>query len=388
MTTTHDDVLADEAMERAREAAAETALPLLTSSRLRCFRTCARLHQYTYIEGWRPAKEPEYFRVGSLVHTGLECWWKAVANNHALPGRPCGIDGCGGTTEASGLCGICDWHGGDVADPLDWALSAVQGLCFDPYEQVRVEEMLRGYHLRWFGEADRYDVLAVELTFDAPLLNPKTRAASKTWRLAGKIDAIVRRREDGHVLVVEHKTCGESIDDESDHYWGTLALDHQCSAYVIGAEAHGYKVDEILYDVLRKPAQRQLLATPEADRKYTKPTKTEPARLYSNQRERDETVEEHRARVRETMDAAPERFFQRRPVPRTESQIADFLADAWAFGRTMREMEIAERAPRNPEACHRFGTCGMWGVCSTGTHPSDHPEQFKQVENVNQELAR
>lgn len=56
-----------------------TLPPLLTSSRLRCFRTCARLHHLTYVEGWRPKTEPEYFRIGTLIHSGLEAWLSGKA---------------------------------------------------------------------------------------------------------------------------------------------------------------------------------------------------------------------------------------------------------------------------------------------------------------------
>ena len=207
-----------------------TPLPLLTSSRMRSFRTCARLHQLTYVEGWRTKTEPEYFRIGHLVHAGLEAWWQASQ------------------------------QGGDR---LDWALSTVAGLAFDGYEQVKVEAMLRGYEAAWGPTAGDYETIAVEQEYRAPLLNPATNLArSRTWDLGGKIDGIAKRIADGRTLIVEHKTCGEAIDSDEDHYWQTLALDHQISAYVVGAESLGHKIDEVLYDVLRKPSQRPLKATP------------------------------------------------------------------------------------------------------------------------------
>jgi len=326
-----------------------TDLPLLTSSRLRCFRTCPRLHQLTYVERFRTIAEPEYFRVGTLVHAGLEAWWSA---------------------EAAGL------------PRLEAALAVVAGLAFDEFEQARVEEMLRGYEAAWGESAADYEVLAVERTFKTRLWNPNTGADSRTWRLAGKIDAIVRRRADGRVIVVEHKTTGEDIRDEAAHYWSTLALDHQCSAYIIGAESLGWTADEVLYDVLRKPGQQQLKATPEASRKFTKD-----GRLYSGQREADETPDEYRARVREAIEGDLPRYFARQSVPRMASQVRDFLLDAWHQGRAMREMERDGFAPRNPDACHRFGTCVMWGVCSTGSHPSAQPDRFHQVDDASPELA-
>ncbi len=349
-----DDRCADDDYERGRAVTAEqpverTGPQLLTGSRMRAFRTCARLHQYQYVEGFRTAREPEYFRVGTLVHKGLEAWWQA---------------------------------GPQGGDRLEWALAAVAGLAFDPYEQATVEEMLRGYELRWGGGADAYEVIGVETAYEAPLLNPVTWAASRTWRLAGKIDGIVRRRADGRVLVLEHKTTGESIADDTASYWQKLALDHQISGYVIGAESLGHQVDEILYDVLRKPQQRPLLATPIESRKFTKD-----GRLYATQRDRDETPDEYRERVRAAIEADLFGFFVRREVPRTESQIREYMVDAWQQARAMRELELAGAAPRNPEACHRFGQCAFWQVCSTSSHPSDHPADYQKTDDVNPELA-
>jgi hypothetical protein len=326
-------------------------LPLLTASRLRAFRTCARLHQLRYVEGWRPIQESEPLRFGSLFHRGLEAWWRAVAE--------------------------------PAAGPLDSALAAVAGRAADEYEQVRVDELLRGYDARWLADASHYEVLGVESSYRAPLLNPATRfARSRTWQLAGKIDAIVRRREDGRVLVVEHKTTAEEIETDDKHYWSTLALDPQISGYCVGAEALGHQVDEILYDVARKPGMRPLRATPLEARKYTKG-----GQLYAQQREQDESAEEYRARVRAEIDAALPRYFQRRAIPRTQSQIHDYLVDAWQQGRAMRELELARFAPRNADACHRFGTCPFWLACSTGTHPSHHIASYVRDQDVNPELT-
>lgn len=331
-------------------------LPLLTASRMRCFRACPRLHQLRYVEGWRPAFEAEALRVGTLVHAGLEAWWRGWMPPEA---------GCPGY---------------DV-DPLDLALGAVAGRAIDPYEQVRVEEMLIGYDARWRPYVDEFEVLGVEVEYRCAQINPDTMARSRTWALGGKIDAIVRHRGDGRVLVVEHKTTSEEIASDVDHYWQTLALDGQISGYVIGAESLGHQVDEILYDVLRKIGQRPARATAPEARKYTKD-----GRIYANQRETDETPDEYRARVRAAIAEDPARYYQRRNIPRTESQIRDYLQDAWQLGRTMRDMELDGHAPRNPDACHGYGTCSFWLVCSTGSHPSRFPAEYRRSDDMNPEL--
>lgn len=332
-------------------------LELLTASRMRAFRDCSRKHKLAYVEGWRPVQTPEALRFGSLIHVGLEAYWKAILANQTsvFP----------------------------TAVPLDCAVAAIQQFAeSDAFEMVRAAEMLRAYSKRWASDAQEYDVLAVEAEFRAPLMNPATNLSkSRTWQLAGKIDVILHRRADKRTLVCEHKSSSEALDEVSD-YWPKLAIDPQISGYVIGAEALGFQVDEILYDVLAKPGQRPLRATPVEARKYTKD-----GVLYKTQRENDETMEEYGARVAAAIAERPDGGCVRKAIPRTESQIRDYLYDAWAVGRMIADSTNDGFAPRNPDACDRYGRCPYWSLCSTGAHPSESPDEFMQVTNRNPELT-
>ena len=323
-------------------------MDLLTNSRLRAFRTCARLHSLRYIDGWQVVRTSEALRVGSLIHLGLEAWWTTPVESHE-------------------------------DDRLANAFFAVKGKAIDGFEQAKVEEMLRAYDSKWCDSFEVYEVIGIETEFRAPLLNPETMAASRTWELAGKVDGIVRRRADGRVLVLEHKTTQDDISDAASDYWLSLAMDGQISQYVLGVEALGHKVDEVLYDVLRKPAIRPLTATPMESRKYKAD-----GSLYAAQRAVDETPDEYRARLREVL--MDPKYLARQSVPRTLGQVEEFMFDAWQQSAVMRESERLKRAPRNPEACHRMGTCSFWRVCSTGATPADFPEDYIRTVNKNPEL--
>lgn len=321
---------------------------LLTASRLRAFRKCARLEAYLYRDGFRPLRLDENLAFGTLWHQGMDAWWGAILN-------------------------------GVPEDALDAALAAVYGKAFDAYAQARVEEMLDAYDRRWLQETcEVYDVTAVEEEFRAALVNPQTLAPSRTWNIGGKVDKCVIRRSDGAPGIVEHKTSSEDVSPGSP-YWAKLALDHQVSIYYIGAESLSFRPSFCLYDVASKPGQKPLKATPEASRKYTKD-----GRLYAGQRDRDETPEEYRLRVREALQ---ESRFVRLEIPRTDADLRDFLEDAWAQGRAMREGELAGRAPRNPEACHAYGECPFWAACSTRTDPADMPDRYVRLEWVHPELT-
>lgn len=238
----------------------------------------------------------------------------------------------------------------------------------DPFDLARAEAMLIGYDARWSG--DRYETIAVEAEFRAPLVNPETGAPSRTWTLGGKLDVLVRDA-DGRTLIVEHKTASGDVGPGSD-YLKRLRLDGQVSVYYAGAAALGHAVDGCLYDVLVKPGQRPLKATPEESRKYTKD-----GSLYKTQRDRDETPEEYRARVMAAVADDPNAYFLRADVVRLEEEMRDAMADVWNLGKQMHEARLAGRFPRNPDSCVRYGrTCEYFGVC-TGEASLSDPSLFR-----------
>lgn len=326
-------------------------MQLLTNSRLRAFRRCARLHHYSYDLGIRAVVAHENLSFGTLVHAALEAWWLASAES--------------------------------PEDRLNAALLPLEKEP-DAFTRARARVMIYGYHERWIDET-QWETVAVEREFQVPLVNPETGAESRTFILAGKMDLILRDRNTGEILVGEHKTSAEDVSPGSD-YWARLRMDSQVSIYVAAA-AVSDDVSGCLYDVLGKPGQKPLQATPEADRKYTKPTKAEPVpRLYANQRDADETVEEYESRMLDHVASHPERYYARALVVRLESELQAAASDTWHAARMIREAQLADRHPRNPDACHMRGsTCIFFGVC-TGVETLEDA-RFTRVENVHAELS-
>lgn len=130
-------------------------LPLVTVSSMRSYRSCARRYYFAYELRRRSVADADALRFGTVFHAGLEVWWQTV--------------------------------------DLDASLAAMRALyrvqTIEHVDAIKVEELMCGYHVRWQNEP--LNVLRVEAEFRAPLINPKTDAASKTWELGGKIDAIV-----------------------------------------------------------------------------------------------------------------------------------------------------------------------------------------------------
>jgi len=317
---------------------------ILTPTRLKTYRRCAREHHYEYELGVRAIAETEAIRFGRLMHDAVAAWWSSK-----------------GSLEAA-LAAV------DAAAPTA-----------DPYEIAKARALLGGYHARWSDHP--FEVLAVNAEFRAPVVNPETDALSKTWVLGGKINAIVRHRRHGWVSVLEFRTTSEDISPGAE-YRKRLQLDAQVALYYAGARALGHPVMACLYDLVRKPGLRPLKATPPESRKFTKE-----GRLYAGQRERDETPDEYGARVAEDIRSDPGAYFERHEVMRAASEIREQHLDTWELGREIREAALADRAPRNPDGCVRYGyTCEYFAVC-TGLASLEDTTRFRRVENVHPELT-
>ena len=135
-------------------------------------------------------------------------------------------------------------------------------------------------------------------------------------------------------------------------------------------------------------------ATPLEARKYTvekidKKTGAvlEPSRLYASCREHDETPDEYRARIREHIAANPDAYYQRGEVVRLESEMHAYDLETWQQAVQMRDAQRLGIAPRNPEACSRFGSvCSFFDVCS-GAASLEDESRFKRLAWAHPELT-
>lgn len=304
---------------------------LLTASRMRDARACLRLDHYKYDLALRAVGEDaEAPTLGRLVHLGLEAWWLASV------------------------------------DRLVAAIDAIRREPSEPYASARAEAMLVGYDARWGARAAEYETLAVEAEFRAPLVNPATGQPSRTFELAGKIDAIVRDHATGRVLLVEHKTASEDITPGS-IYWRRLRMDGQISTYFAGARALGFDPQGCIYDILGKLKQRPLQA--------------------NTRREAPETPEQFLLRLVDAIAAAPDAYYARGEVARTESDLAEADADRWAVAAGLRDAARTGLRPRNPDACMRWGrVCDFFDAC-TGSASLSDPIAFRRIPHPFPELS-
>jgi hypothetical protein len=248
----------------------------------------------------------------------------------------------------------------------------------DLYAHARARALMVGYDERWSGKWQHYDIIEVEHEFTFPLLNPETEGTSRTFVEAGKIDVKVRNRANGQLGVIEHKTTQDPVDAASD-YWDRLRMDPQVSKYFIGTAQFGEEVGEVIYDVIRKPAQRMTnIPLLDADGvKIVRDANGERVRTKDGKKWREsadaaagfvmdtrpERPDEHEARVLAVIREDPERFYGQRKVTRMDSDILEFMNDEWSLSQQILYFRNRSLWPRNPAACNAYGTCEFFDLC-------------------------
>lgn len=317
-----------------------------TISLAKCFNRCKREFKLRYVDRITPLRQPAPAAFGTIFHAGLEQWWLAWREIHL----------------------------GQERDPLWSALDAAKakfgGVAeeaeLNHFDLIRAEELLLGYHFRWSPamESRAIQVVGAEMEFRAPLRNPETGRSSRTFELAGKIDAIVLWDE--RYWIVEHKTTSKDIGPESS-YWNKLRLDGQVSTYFDGAAVLGFAPAGCLYDVARRPGQKPLQAQPEENRRYNKD-----GSLRKGTRTEDETPEEFRERIRSSIAEDPNKFYQRGEVVRLEPELHEARRDAWVTADTVRQTKNLGAYPRNSDACERYNSfCEYYRICTGAADPTD-----------------
>jgi hypothetical protein len=335
-------------------------LPVLSTTSASNWRACHRLYYFSNELRYQAAYVDENRRTGTLWHLGQEGWWRAL--QAIQQGR----------------------YRADHSFMLRDALINVRATDAGPFELAKVEALLYGYHARWVEVANDYEVLDVEVEFTGDLTNPLTAGISRTFQTGGRMDLVLRARTgpyQGRVVIGEHKTSSEDISAGSE-YWQRLSLDPQISMYFHGARALGHEPVACLYDVVGKPAQRPLKATPEENRRYTKKTGT----LDKRQRTEDETPDQYRDRLMVAIGEQPDKYYARATIVRLEEEERAAAYDTWRIAQEIQETRRAAKQigdwawTRNPDACRKYGNaCDFLPVCLGHAGLNDRT-RFKEKE--------
>ena len=186
-----------------------SAAPLLsTYSMWSLFRNCRKAVDWRYVQQLVPLERDRNLHFGSLVHECLQAWHQRRD-----------------LVEVLDLIGtLCPARLYDEGQRRDWHNATA---------------LMKAYAARY--AAEEFEVVALEKTFQGPIVNPATGAASRSFVLAGKVDGIVRIGGDNYLL--EHK-CVTGDSRIYDYASGELLTIHemakrQIAPVVLGIDAQG-----------------------------------------------------------------------------------------------------------------------------------------------------
>ncbi len=313
------------------------------------FRNCRKAVQWRYLDELVPLERNHNLAFGSVIHTCLELW-------HRHRDLECVLNH---------INGACPDRGGDDKQRADWHLATA---------------MMKAYAAR-YAEED-FEVVALEKTFEGPILNPATGAASRSFTLAGKVDGIVKR--DGQYFLLEHKTASLIDSGYLERLWGDFQIQLYCW-YV--EQTFGWRISGIIYNILAKAKLRQRQG--ETEDEYQARAAELMAKSKSGKttakRKLSETDEEFQARLAEWY-AQPDAF-HREMLFVSRDQFETLRAELWELTRSFLDARRRGRYYQNTSQCFQYGRpCPYFALCRSGGSPNVI-ENFYRREAPHTELA-
>lgn len=268
------------------------------------------------------------------------------------------------------------------------AIDAVMGPSMNPLIRAKVRGLMAGYDARWRDQD--YRPVDVELYREAPLVNPETGATSRTFRIAGKLDVVARDAR-GMLYVIDHKTTSENIEDANSMYWRQLVVESQPSQYMLLEWMNGRKVAGAVWDVIRKPTIRPRKLSRAERARVVGEGRWFGARVSEHDRtclagvDECETPAMYEARLVADIAETPERYFQRRSVPRLDGELVEYAQETSDVAQEIRLARLTGRNYRSSGACIQYSSpCEFLGICSGYDTPDS--ERWRKAENVHDEL--
>jgi RecB family exonuclease len=326
---------------------------LLTYSALNTFRNCPRKYKNRYVDQLRPRERAEALSFGSVIHTSIELWYRSQNSEFRLQ---------------------------DVLAYID-----------DAFENRVVDEnLLAQWHLATAmmrGYADRYahedfEIVEVEKEFVGEIRNPDTGRQSQTFRIAGKVDAIVRSHDGMYLL--EHKTAS-TIDG---NYLDKLWTDTQIALYCHYLRELGYPIVGVIYNVLLKSRLKQGRGETEQEyeiRKAELAAKNKSGKSTAI-RKVPETGAEFQARLAEWY-SRPESF-HREFIYLSEDRLSLLQEEVWEITQQYLDAKRRGKWLLNTSNCFSYQRpCEYLAYCQSGFNPNV-ADNLYEIASPHEELSR
>jgi hypothetical protein len=337
-------------METQVQPITQKSTPMVTTySMWRLFRNCRTACDFRYNQELEPIERDPNLAFGSLVHQALELWHRTRNLDLALdridrayPNRSQDPDQ------------RADWH--------------------------RATAMMQGY-ATCYPEED-FEVIDLEKTFEGRIYNPATGAASRTFKLAGKVDGIVKLRGEYHIL--EHKTVSLLDDSYLDRLW----TDFQVTLYAHYVEKTlGIPIKGIIYNILVKARLQQGKGETEIEfeeRRAALAAKSKSG-TSSAKRKLPESDEDFHRRLLDKY--AEPTMFHREMLYLSRDQFVNLQSELWELTQAMKDAMRRGTYYQNTAYCFHYGRpCAYYPLCRAGSNRENVLENFYQKRQAHEEL--
>jgi hypothetical protein len=297
------------------------------------FRNCRKACEYRYEIGLVPREKDPSLSFGSLIHECLQTWH--------------------GTRDITAVIDFidraCPSRRDDDGVRRDWHLARA---------------MMSGYAARYPQE--EFEIVALEKTFEGPIVNPATGAASRSFVLAGKVDGIVRIGADHYIL--EHKTAATIDGDYLERLW----TDFQIAIYSHYVEdALGTPITGVIYNVLGKARLQQGKGETEDEYLERRAELIEKSKTGKStaKRKMPETDEEFQSRLAEKY-AGPE-MFHRETLYLSRDRFDILRAELWELSKAFLDARNREVFYQNTAFCFNYHRpCSYFPICRSNGNPN------------------
>lgn len=325
-------------------------MTLNTASSLSLLDVCPTRHRIVYQDMITPLRKVNVnLAIGSLVHFGLECYWKKMPI-------------------------------GKIIDEMRvFAVTSKEYAEFwgdeeNYFHLIKCVIYVEGYYRRWF-ETDWVDNSYEDIR---PELKFQTTFGGHVYQ--GKKD--VQMLDGAHkVHIKEHKTASSSAQDITSVYWTQLSLNTQVSLYIEDAKAkHPDKEVTFEYDVIIKTKSKPLKGR--ATRRKGEGDES----LQQRRDAKNETLEEYCERLRGIYlaDEPEEPLYIRKQVFFTEDEHEENKRQINLKSALTADSGYLE--VKNFQGCNSYNTpCPFLGVC-IGYESLDDSSLFERRDHIFPEL--
>lgn len=369
---------------------------------------CQRRYELAYLYDLTQDKDKDSTRVGGNWH-GLH----EVTEHKA--GEVC--PDCSRHEEIRPDCPVCGGTGYVLADPVDRVaryLNRAYAIVPDnktaedwELERVILLYSFSGHRWLYAAEEGRWKVIAPEIKFEVPVINPASGRKLPKTVFVGKIDRLVRDRNTGLVYVWERKSTSHSI--KSEDYWTGLTQGDQISGYLYGgryAQACGMlkpyginpedpPIQGAWCDVWHKPDIAPKKVS-EADKKTLAETGTYcgtaiplPFTIPGRGEPMIETPTLYGARLLADIGERPEHYFAQREVSRTDKELEAFQLRLFKLAKQIRAVEKGGLWCHNLQSCDSKWRCEFLSLCRSGIEvgPDTVPAGYRRKHPKQEEVV-